>query len=210
MKKNDILNILHDKIQTVVISAVNDQLSAVSTIIDLIIENEKIYFILAKGDELFSALEKNQLLYLNGYNQVGTFKQVITMSVKIREIDQDQTNELIGNNDTILQLYKNSKALNILHGYEIYEYDGEYTDFSQDPVQRDFFSSQQLFTAKAFQVTGQCIYCKACYRVCPQKCIDITKKPAEINIYHCLQCGKCADICPRHAITKTKVQLSAI
>ena len=97
MKKNDILNILHDKIQTVVISAVNDQLSAVSTIIDLIIENEKIYFILAKGDELFSALEKNQLLYLNGYNQVGTFKQVITMSVKIREIDQDQTNELIGN-----------------------------------------------------------------------------------------------------------------
>ena len=49
-------------------------------------------------------------------------------------------------------------------------------------------------------VGAGCIGCKLCYSVCPQKCIDITKKPAVIDQHHCLHCGRCAETCPARAI----------
>ena len=47
-----------------------------------------------------------------------------------------------------------------------------------------------------------CIGCKLCYSVCPQKCIDISSVPVTINQNHCLHCGRCAEICPRQCIEK--------
>ena len=47
-----------------------------------------------------------------------------------------------------------------------------------------------------------CIGCKLCYSVCPQKCIDITKKPVAIDQHHCLHCGRCAETCPKQVIEK--------
>lgn len=51
-------------------------------------------------------------------------------------------------------------------------------------------------------VGKECIGCKLCYSVCPQKCIDISKTPAVINRDHCLHCGRCAEICPKQTIKK--------
>lgn len=45
-----------------------------------------------------------------------------------------------------------------------------------------------------------CIGCKLCYSVCPQKCIDISGKPVVIDQNRCLHCGRCAEICPKQAI----------
>ena len=50
--------------------------------------------------------------------------------------------------------------------------------------------------APGYYVGEGCIGCKLCYSVCPQKCIDITKKPVVIDQHHCLHCGQCAEICP--------------
>ena len=47
-----------------------------------------------------------------------------------------------------------------------------------------------------------CIGCKLCDSVCPQKCIDITKKPVVIDQHHCLHCGRCAEICPKQTTEK--------
>ena len=47
-----------------------------------------------------------------------------------------------------------------------------------------------------------CIGCKLCYSVCPQKCIDITKKPVVIDQHRCLHCGRCAETCPKQVIEK--------
>ena len=48
----------------------------------------------------------------------------------------------------------------------------------------------------------ECIGCKLCYSVCPQKCIDISSVPVNINQNHCLHCGRCAEICPKQCIEK--------
>ena len=44
--------------------------------------------------------------------------------------------------------------------------------------------------------------CKQCYSVCPQKCINISVKPVEIDQKHCLHCGRCAEACPKQVIKK--------
>ena len=55
-------------------------------------------------------------------------------------------------------------------------------------------------------VGEDCIGCKLCYSVCPQKCIDISKKPVVINQNNCLHCGNCAEICPKQCIEKKKLR----
>ena len=56
--------------------------------------------------------------------------------------------------------------------------------------------------ALGYYVGEGCIGCKLCYSVCPQKCIDITKKPVVIDQHHCLHCGRCAETCPKQVIEK--------
>ena len=56
--------------------------------------------------------------------------------------------------------------------------------------------------ASHFKVENSCIGCGLCYSACPQKCIDITKRPVVIDQHHCLHCGRCAEICPVQAIEK--------
>lgn len=51
-------------------------------------------------------------------------------------------------------------------------------------------------------MTDRCIGCRLCFSKCPQKCIDITRKPAVIVQEHCLYCGNCFEICPARAIER--------
>ena len=86
----------------------------------------------------------------------------------------------------------------------LYEADGEYFDIS-DPahIVRDGFAiGKEALEAPGYYVGEGCIGCKLCYSVCPQKCIDITKKPVVIDQHHCLHCGRCAEICPKQVIEK--------
>ena len=53
-----------------------------------------------------------------------------------------------------------------------------------------------------YEVGNECIGCKLCFSVCPQKCIDITRIPAVIDQHQCLHCGRCAETCPRGTIRK--------
>ena len=53
-----------------------------------------------------------------------------------------------------------------------------------------------------YYIGKECIGCKLCYSVCPQKCIDISSVPVTINQNHCLHCGRCAEICPKQCIEK--------
>ena len=57
-------------------------------------------------------------------------------------------------------------------------------------------------TLKAVVDQELCIGCKLCYSKGPQKCIDISAKPAVIQQKNCLHCGNCFEICPARAIMK--------
>ena len=55
-------------------------------------------------------------------------------------------------------------------------------------------------TSTGFYVTDLCLGCPACYEVCPQKCIDLSDVPVQIDQVHCLRCGLCKEACPLGAI----------
>ena len=72
-----------------------------------------------------------------------------------------------------------------------------------DDIVRDSFTIGKVAQeAPGYYVGESCIGCKLCYSVCPQKCIDITKKPVVIDQHHCLHCGRCAEVCPKQTIEK--------
>ena len=81
---------------------------------------------------------------------------------------------------------------------------GEYFDISNPSnIVRDTITIGKTEAVQTGYFIGkECIGCKLCYSVCPQKCIDISSVPVTINQNHCLHCGRCAEICPKQCIEK--------
>lgn len=105
-------------------------------------------------------------------------------------------------------LHDSGNTRSALEVFCLYEADGEYFDIS-DPahIVRDSFTiGREAQEAPGYYVGGRLhrlhIVVQLCYSVCPQKCIDITKKPVVIDQHHCLHCGQCAKICPKQVIEK--------
>ena len=88
--------------------------------------------------------------------------------------------------------------------FQLYEAQGEYFDISNPSnIVRDTITIGKAEAVQTGYFVGKdCIGCKLCYSVCPQKCIDISSVPVTINQNHCLHCGRCAEICPKQCIKK--------
>ena len=208
MELDKILDVLVNEIHTVVLATNYKQNNPVTTAIDLmLLDNQKIYFITASGNDLFDRLECTHYVSLTGFLKENTMcRYSISLSGKIRNIKQEKRDKIFENNSYINDIYPNIKARNVLQVFEIYEYQGEYFDLGQKPIYRQSFAFGKEIEEYEYVVGDRCIYCKACSRVCPQKCIDILHKPVYIDTSHCLKCGKCAQICPRRTIQKVMIK----
>jgi len=52
-----------------------------------------------------------------------------------------------------------------------------------------------------FFITGDCIGCSACAKICPVLAISgESKQRYEINIRRCVSCGVCGRVCPKNAV----------
>ena len=50
------------------------------------------------------------------------------------------------------------------------------------------------------RLTGKCVKCGRCAKVCPAKAINITSKQAEFDYSKCISCFCCMEVCPAEAI----------
>lgn len=99
--------------------------------------------------------------------------------------------------------YPDAASRSALTVFVIYEGSGEWFDLSKKPVERAGFAFGGAEEEEhGYFVTDACIGCKFCYSKCPQKCIDISGRPAVILQQNCLHCGSCYEICPARAIVK--------
>lgn len=206
MKSDEILEFFVNDIHHAVVSAVNENGQPVSTVVDLLLlKDHKIYFMVAKGNDIYDCLQDETKITLTGViGKQMTEQKSVSLSGQVRNIKQELQTEILENNEYLKKIFVNEKALNVLDVFEMYRYQGEYLDLTQTPIYRKNFCYDKVNETTQFLVTKRCIYCKACLRVCPQRCIDITVKPVRIQNEHCLKCGKCAEICPRQAIEKSK------
>ena len=195
MTQQDYLKLLVENIHSTTIATIGTDGHPQTRVIDMMLyDKHGVYFLTAKGKAFYAQLMEQ------GYIALSATKNKLSISLrgKIKNIGDEKLDEIFEKNTYMQSIYPDDtrSALNV---FCLYEADGEYFDIS-DPahIVRDSFS-----IGKAVQdVPGYYVGCKLCSSVCPQKCIDITKKPVVIEQHHCLHCGRCVEICPKRVIKK--------
>ena len=200
MTKQDYLKLLVEDIHSTTIATIGADGHPQTRVIDMMLSDEQgVYFLTAKGKAFYAQLMEQ------GYIALSATKNKISISLrgKIKNIGSEKLDEIFEKNTYMQSIYPGDTR-SALEVFYLYEADGEYFDIS-DPahIVRDSFTiGKAAQEAPGYYVGEGCIGCKLCYSVCPQKCIDITKKPVVIDQHHCLHCGRCAETCPKQVIEK--------
>ncbi len=53
-------------------------------------------------------------------------------------------------------------------------------------------------------ISGACIGCRKCERICPVHAITVTEGRASIDLSRCIRCYCCHEMCTEHAITLSR------
>ncbi|MCD7892935.1 MAG: 4Fe-4S binding protein [Erysipelotrichaceae bacterium] len=194
------LDILVNDIHSTVIATVDNDNKPVTRVIDMMLyDDQGVYFLTAKGKEFYKQLMEQK------YISLSATKDKISISLRgyVENIGYDKLDAMFDKNEYMKEIYPNDtrKALQV---FRLYEASGEYFDIS-DPshVTRDSITiGDTTQKIHGYFVGKDCIGCKLCYSVCPQKCIDISRKPVVIDQNHCSHCGRCVEICPKQTIEK--------
>ncbi|MDO4175788.1 MAG: 4Fe-4S binding protein [Eubacteriales bacterium] len=200
MKTNEYLKILVEQIHSAVVATIGVDGHPQTRVIDMMLWDDKgIYFLTAKGKAFYAQLMEQNYISLSATKDHYS----ISLRGKITNIGSKKLDKIFEQNKYMQQIYP-SDTRDALEVFAIYEAEGEFFDIS-DPshVTRDSFAIGKIHKKQTgYFVKMGCIGCKLCYSVCPQKCIDISKKPVTIDQNHCLHCGRCAEICPKQVIEK--------
>ena len=200
MTKMDYLKLLVDEIHSTTVATIGSDGHPQTRIIDMMYYDEEgVYFLTAKGKAFYDQLMEQQ------YVAISATKDKIAVSLrgKIKNIGKKNLDIMFEKNPYMKKIYPGDTK-DAIEVFRLYEAQGEYFDIS-DPahIVRDSFTiGKEAQDAPGYYVSEGCIGCKLCYSVCPQKCIDITKKPVVIDQHHCLHCGRCAETCPKQVIEK--------
>lgn len=167
-------------------------------VIDMMLWDEQgVYFLTAKGKAFYRQLMEQRYIALSATKD----KISVSLRGKIKNIGNEKLDEIFEKNSYMKAIYP-GETRSALEVFCLYEAEGEYFDIS-DPshVTRDSFTVGAVAAVTSGYYVGDgCIGCKMCYSVCPQKCIDVTKKPVVIDQKRCLHCGRCAESCPKQVI----------
>lgn len=200
MAKNDYLKLLVENIHSTTIATIGADGHPQTRIIDIMLWDRRgVYFLTAKGKTFYTQLMDQ------GYIALSATKDKLSISLrgKIRNIGSEKLTEIFEKNPYMKSIYPGDTR-SALEVFCLYEAEGEYFDIS-DPahIERDSFTiGKAARKMPGYYVGKDCIGCRMCYSVCPQKCIDITNNSAVIDQRHCLHCGRCAETCPKQAVEK--------
>ncbi len=196
----DYIKILVEDIHSTTVATIGADGHPQTRVIDMMLWDENgVYFLTAKGKAFYTQLMEQQYIALSATKD----KISISLRGKIKNIGGEKLDEIFEKNVYMQSIYPGDTR-SALEVFCLYEAQGEYFDIS-DPahITRDGITiGMEAQTPAGYYVGSGCIGCKLCYSVCPQKCIDITRKPVVIDQHRCLHCGRCMDICPKRAIEK--------
>lgn len=167
-------------------------------IIDIMFtEDEKLYFVTARGKSFYRELMDSKEVAVAGMNKAW---QTVRLSGKVKQVEQNLLERVFAENPSMNSVYP-GKSRYILEVFCLYEGQGEFFDLGKDSVFRKSFDfGNAVCEKKGFQITNRCIGCGSCEKNCPQHCID-AGEPYVIEQSHCLHCGLCSECCPVDAVT---------
>lgn len=200
MDKAEYLRILVEEMHSTTMATLGSDGHPQTRVIDMMLWDEQgVYFLTATGKAFYEQLMEQKFVALSATEG----KKSISLRGKIRNIGHEKLDEIFEKNTYMQQIYPGNTR-STLEVFQIYEAEGQYFDISEPSrIVRDSFTIGELEVRQPGYYVGEgCIGCKMCYKVCPQKCIDISKKPVVILQNHCLHCGRCVEACPKQVIEK--------
>mgnify|MGYP005774435859 FL=1 len=205
MQAIDYLNYIVDEIHSTVFATVDQEGRPVTCAIDMMDCDENgLYFLTAKGKSLYRRLKQNVYVAFTAMKGEDTMSRAaVSVRGRAEELGPERLHALFAKNPYMTKIYPDEASRSALTVFRLCEGTGEWFDLSKTPVERAAFSfGGAAEPDNGYFVTGRCIGCKLCYAKCPQKCIDITRKPVFIRQENCLHCGNCYEICPARAVER--------
>lgn len=205
MDTNDILRFLNEEIHSVIMATVDENGLPVTCAIDIMdYDDSGLYFLTAKGKNLYERLKQKGYVALTGMKGTDTLSCVaVSVSGKAQEIGSEPLSRLFEKNAYMKEIYPTKESRKALTVFRIYDGYGEWFDLSKKPIERASFSfGKGIKAIDGYCITNKCIGCKKCLEVCPQGCIDFANGYAKIIQSSCLHCGNCFTICPVKAVEK--------
>lgn len=191
------------EMKDVVFSTVNPDGQPRSRIIDVMLaEEDRLYFLTARGKEFYQELTATGYVAVTGLNRDW---ETVRVWGKVKNVGQELLGRIFDENPSMNGVYPGDSRY-ILEVFCLYEGEGEYFSLAQHPIVRHPFSfSKPTHEQKGFVITENCIGCGTCASVCPQSAID-EGTPYEIRQLNCLHCGLCFENCPVQAIERRSGQ----
>lgn len=199
------LRYLEKEIHSVIMATVDDNGLPVTCAIDIMDSDENgLYFLTAKGKGFYYRLKKSGYAALTGMKGSDTLSCVaVSVRSKVQEIGNAPLKRLFEKNPYMNEIYPTEQSRQALTVFQLYEGRGEWFDLSKKPIERAAFTiGNKQEETQGYEITQECIRCKACQIVCPQNCIDFTVIPAVIKQENCLHCGNCFAVCPQKAVVR--------
>lgn len=208
MNTRDYLKILQKEIHSTVFATVDENGLPQARVIDImLVDDNSLYFITAKGKEFYRQLMSQKFVAISGMtggNGDSLTKKAISLRGKIRNVGQDLIPKVFEENPYMKEIYPSKESRSALCVFQLYEGQGEYFDLSSKPIFRDSFSLDGSSVKEPqYVITEKCISCGYCASICPQKCVE-SGKPYHIKHENCLHCGLCFNGCPVKAIKLVK------
>ena len=206
MELNKYLKILVEDIHSTVVATNDKNGHPIARVIDIMLYDENgLYFLTAKGKEFYSQLMEQEYIAISGMTGgAGTMnKKSVSVHGKVKNIGKEKLDEIFEKNPYMAEIYPEISTREALEVFWLYEGNGEFFDLSTKPIIRESFTIGNVAKeVHGYFITDRCRGCKICFSKCPQKCIDISKKPLVIHQENCLHCGNCMKYCPFGAVEK--------
>ena len=195
---NDYLKMLREIRDTSISTVAADGTPRVRIIDTMLVEDDKLYFLTARGKEFYRELMSGGTVAVTGLNDKW---ETVRAWGKVKNVGQDLLERIFKDNPSMNNVYPGDTR-EILEVFCLYEGEGEYFCLAQEPIERESFSfGGGTSSPKGFEINDDCISCGICRADCPQKAIN-EGNPFVIRQNNCLHCGRCYELCPVKAIVR--------
>lgn len=209
MKTADYLKLLKDEIHSTVFATVDEKGLPAARVIDImLVDNDSLYFITAKGKEFYRQLTERKFAAISGMTagEGSLSRKAVSVCGKVRCIGKERLAEVFAVNSYMAEIYPSVESRQALEVFQMYEGKGDFFDLSTKPITRAVFYLGEKrgsgIGEKGFYITQNCRGCGKCYDVCPQKCIECMDGRMVILQENCLHCGNYRALCPFGAVEK--------